>query len=1161
MAASITFDFVSRGGPELARQFKSTGDNAAAAARGAKVLQTVISDLGTKENRTAAESQLLAKALRQTGDAEDRAAAKALAADIAIRRLDDAMQDASKSAGNARGGFAGLVGEITGFGAAGTAASSKSSMFAKALAGINLASGVLEPALAGVAVAAGGIGAAFAAAGAGAVAYSAALKPLLSQTQDVMKAQETLDKARATAEANYAAAIKSGASAKTADAARTKAMTAAQDQYNIAVKGTPGPVREFAKSVTAAQNSYKSWADSLARPVLDPLSTALKLVKPALTALTPLVKVAAGAFGTLVTELSGKVSAGGLTTVVSTLLPHVRDTILDLGHAAGNVAAGIWGILKAFLPVSGQITGGVVKLTAKFREWGQSLSGGTGFQSLMTTFREETPQAVAILKNLGVVLGNVGKAMFGLSSFSNSKTLLNMLLPLSGVMASLSKNTDLVRIALYALLAVKIGQQFTWIGDAAKALVVFSGAAKGATVAQVIAAAATRAWGIAMMALPWVALAAAVVAVAVLIIKYHTQIWNFMKRAWHDILAVIMAAWNWVKTHWPLLVAIITGPIGIAALAVIKNWKAITDAARSAWNTIAAGFRWLVDKILGVFSGIIHGAAAAFGWVPGLGGKLRGAAAAFDRFRASVNKSLGGINNKTVSVSVAMTSKTNPYAGGISGRAASGMFVSQGAGPTADDQLILASRGELVVPTRLVRAGAVDHLRGQIPGFASGGVVVSAHTPSAKSVESTLMGSVMKLAQAFAKSAQAAAAAGSSVPGGGGGAARWKNQILTALAMLGQPASLLGAVEHRMNQESGGNPRAVNLWDSNAAAGYPSTGVMQVIRPTYQSYSAPGWRNLPPMAYGVSEDVLANTYAGLHYAVNAYRGRSLASVMMQPGGYAKGGLVPGYAKGGLIGYASGGTVAKQGRAWLNAWRSRHGGGFGAAWGPKVLNQQIPAMAAAMHRAQALAGAGGLSPGQHRFWAKTAADEKKRLGVLGKELATERAWRYQLQLNELGLDRQVHAAGNLPGLRGAVRGWKAQMGRDRATIAGISKMLGYSDAYLKAHKPAPKVTPPGVPGSIPHTGAYTDSTADLIAQLFAASAALTRTVTLDSGGTLAPGWNAAYNGTGRPEQLIPAGRGGGAGTIVLQNHGVIGSQAQLEDWLVRSYDNLKRKRRI
>ena len=942
MAASITFDFISRGGPALAADFKRTGDNAAAAARGARVLQDVIKTLGEKENRTAAESRTLAAALRQTGDAEDRAAAKALAADIAIRRLDDAMQDSSRDAGKARGGFAGLAGEITGFGAASTAASGKSSLFARALAGINLATGVLEPALAGIVVAAGGLSAAFAAAGAGAIAYGAALKPLLSQTTDVIKAQETLDKAQATAQANYAAALKSGVSAKDADAARTKAMTAAQDQYNIAVKGTPGPVREFAKSVTGAKATYTAWADSLARPVLGPLSMGLKLVKPVLTALTPLVRVAAGAFGTLVTELSAKVNAGGLTSVVSTLLPHVRTTILDLGHAAGNVAAGIWGILKAFLPVSGQITGGVVKLTAKFKEWAGSLPEHTGFQSLMAMFREQTPQALAVLKNLGATLLNVGKAMTGISTFSNSKLLLQALLPLSGAMASLSRNTVLVRAALYALLAVKIGQQFTWIGGAAHSLVLFSGAAKGATVAQVIAAAATRAWGIAMAALPWVALAAAVIAVAVLIIKYHSQIWAFMKRVWHDILAVIMAAWNWVRANWPLLVAIITGPIGIAALAVIRHWKSITDAARSAWNTIAAGFRWLVDKILGVFGAIIHGAASAFGWIPGLGGKLKGAAAAFDVFRANVNKSLGGINGRTVNVSVAMTSKTNPYPGGISGRAASGMYVSQGTGPTADDVLIRASRGELIVPANMVRAGAVDHLRGVIPGFAGGGVVVSAHTPSAGAVESTLMGSVNKLAAAFAKAAQAAqAAAGSSVPAQGGGAARWKNQILTALGMLNQSGSWLGTVERRMNQESGGNPSAINKWDSNWAAGTPSVGVMQVIGPTYRAYTAPGWRNLPPMAYGVSEDVLANTYAGLHYALGRY---GSLSALNRPGGYARGGLVPGYASGG---------VAGQGAAWLKAWQTRHGGGFGAAWGPVVVNEQIARMKAAIGRAKTL----------------------------------------------------------------------------------------------------------------------------------------------------------------------------------------------------------------
>jgi hypothetical protein len=40
-----------------------------------------------------------------------------------------------------------------------------------------------------------------------------------------------------------------------------------------------------------------------------------------------------------------------------------------------------------------------------------------------------------------------------------------------------------------------------------------------------------------------------------------------------------------------------------------------------------------------------------------------------------------------------------------------------------DNQLVFAQRDELIVPPQIVKSGAVDHLRGKIPGFASGGVV------------------------------------------------------------------------------------------------------------------------------------------------------------------------------------------------------------------------------------------------------------------------------------------------------------------------------------------------------------------------------------------------------------------------------------------------------
>jgi hypothetical protein len=225
-----------------------------------------------------------------------------------------------------------------------------------------------------------------------------------------------------------------------------------------------------------------------------------------------------------------------------------------------------------------------------------------------------------------------------------------------------------------------------------------------------------------------------------------------------------------------------------------------------------------------------------------------------------------------------------------------------------------------------------------------------------------------------------------------------------------------------------------------------------------------------------------------------------------------------YAKGGRVpGYASGGTVASKGRTWLNAWQTRHGGGYGAAWGPVVVNEQIARMAAAIGRARTLAGARGLSGGQHRFWAATAADETRRLGVLKSELATERAWRGQLGLNELALDKEIRAAGNIKSLAGPVRGWKSQLGRDKATVGAISRMLGYSDAYIAAH-PAPPKLPP-----VQHV--YGGDVADSIAPILASALA---PVTMDRGGFLGPGLTTVFNGTGRPEAVVPSVRGGAGG---------------------------------
>ncbi|WUG28630.1 peptidoglycan DD-metalloendopeptidase family protein [Streptomyces sp. NBC_00464] len=131
----------------------------------------------------------------------------------------------------------------------------------------------------------------------------------------------------------------------------------------------------------------------------------------------------------------------------------------------------------------------------------------------------------------------------------------------------------------------------------------------------------------------------------------------------------------------------------------------------------------------------------------------------------------------------------------------------------------------------------------------------------------------------------------SSGPGGNGvsGVQRWRGVVNQALRLTGNPSSYANVTLARMNQESGGNPRAVNNWDSNARAGYPSTGLMQVIRPTFQQYAG-SMSKKGPFLNGVSVDPLANVYSSMRYAKAAYG--NLGKAYGKIGGYANGGFPP-----------------------------------------------------------------------------------------------------------------------------------------------------------------------------------------------------------------------------------------------------------------------------
>ncbi|WP_280234246.1 transglycosylase SLT domain-containing protein [Nocardia cyriacigeorgica] len=94
--------------------------------------------------------------------------------------------------------------------------------------------------------------------------------------------------------------------------------------------------------------------------------------------------------------------------------------------------------------------------------------------------------------------------------------------------------------------------------------------------------------------------------------------------------------------------------------------------------------------------------------------------------------------------------------------------------------------------------------------------------------------------------------------------AQWIQEAIRTLRENGYnvsdaDAAIIAAI---IEKESGGDPNAINLWDSNAAAGIPSKGLMQTIDPTFNSYKLAGHDDI--------WNPVDNIIAGSRYAIERY---------------------------------------------------------------------------------------------------------------------------------------------------------------------------------------------------------------------------------------------------------------------------------------------------
>lgn len=77
--------------------------------------------------------------------------------------------------------------------------------------------------------------------------------------------------------------------------------------------------------------------------------------------------------------------------------------------------------------------------------------------------------------------------------------------------------------------------------------------------------------------------------------------------------------WSWIRANWPLLLKILTGPIGFAVGFIISKWSTLKSAAtntaqwiRNAFNNVVAFFKALPGRVGGAFRGMWNGLKEGF---------------------------------------------------------------------------------------------------------------------------------------------------------------------------------------------------------------------------------------------------------------------------------------------------------------------------------------------------------------------------------------------------------------------------------------------------------------------------------------------------------------------------------------------------------------------
>ena len=111
-----------------------------------------------------------------------------------------------------------------------------------------------------------------------------------------------------------------------------------------------------------------------------------------------------------------------------------------------------------------------------------------------------------------------------------------------------------------------------------------------------------------LLANPIVAVIAALVLLGLGLVAAYRHFEGFRR--------VVDAVFSWIRDHWPLLLVIITGPLGLAITTIVRHWRPLVGFFKSIWSGVRGAFEaaWaVIEPILDKITSAIDTITSFFG--------------------------------------------------------------------------------------------------------------------------------------------------------------------------------------------------------------------------------------------------------------------------------------------------------------------------------------------------------------------------------------------------------------------------------------------------------------------------------------------------------------------------------------------------------------------